>query len=461
MTGKFIRVWRQKEPSTHSSRLTQLLLANSAHQVRTPLNAIINYLEIALEGSLDGEMRDNLAQSHSASKSLVYVINDLLDLTKIEEGLALKKEEVFALAPCIHHATDPFTADAKRKGLHYDIEVHSELPKLVRGDKARVRQAIANLVANAFQNTSSGFVHVTAYLTEPGDDERVRVEIAVQDSGVGMPSEDLDCLFHDLEQVSDAESDHEGVSKQRPKRKLGLGLAVVARIVRNMDGLLRVKSELGQGSYFVLQFPFDIPDEAMLTSADTTPKPQATLPAPQPGVFPRPASDADGEITLVPRANSPSRMNRRVTDDGSQAGELQGEATPTNSASPRQVKSESRGLPDGITPITGARAPEIEVSGPMIDKADEGEASKPPLPTAAAPTLVVSEASPETSDAQARLQVLIAEDDPINVMVLKKRLSKLGHQIHHAVNGEDCATVYRQRPHTFDVILMDMQVSQL
>ena len=461
MTGKFIRVWRQKEPSSHSSRLTQLLLANSAHQVRTPLNAIINYLEIALEGSLDGEMRDNLAQSHSASKSLVYVINDLLDLTKIEEGLALNKEEVFALSPCIRHATDSFAADAKRKGLHYDVEIHSELPKLVRGDKARVRQAIANVVANAFQNTSSGFVHVTAYVAEPGDDEQVRVEIAVQDSGAGIPSEDLDCLFHDLEQISDAESEHDEVSKPRPKRKLGLGLAVVARIVRNMDGLLRVKSELGQGSYFVLQFPFDIPDESTSNGADTTAKFQATLPALQPGTFPRAASDSDGEITLVPRANSPLRMHTRVTDDGSQAGETQGKVASMDDARPGEKGFESRRSSDGVTPMNGARTLEAQVSGPMIDRVDEGEAPKPPLSIAAAPALVVSEAAPEIVDAQTRLQVLIAEDDPVNVMVLKKRLGKLGHQIHHSVNGEDCATEYRQRSHSFDVILMDMQVSRL
>lgn len=80
-SGKFIEVWRQKEAALQNSRLTRLLLANSAHEVRTPLNAIINYLEIALEGSLDQETRDNLARSHSASKSLIYVINDLLDLT--------------------------------------------------------------------------------------------------------------------------------------------------------------------------------------------------------------------------------------------------------------------------------------------------------------------------------------------------------------------------------------------
>ena len=101
-----------------------MLLANSAHEVRTPLNAIINYLEIALEGALDQETRDNLSKSHSASKSLIYVINDLLDLTNTEEGQALIKDEVFDLLATIREATDSFKGDAKRKGLAYEIVEH-------------------------------------------------------------------------------------------------------------------------------------------------------------------------------------------------------------------------------------------------------------------------------------------------------------------------------------------------
>ncbi|KAF4631150.1 hypothetical protein G7Y89_g6984 [Cudoniella acicularis] len=91
------------------------------HEVRTPLNAIINYLEIALEGSLDQETRDNLAKSHSASKSSIYVINDLLDLTKTEEGRDLIKDEIFNLPATIREATDYFRGDAKRKGLEYQV----------------------------------------------------------------------------------------------------------------------------------------------------------------------------------------------------------------------------------------------------------------------------------------------------------------------------------------------------
>ena len=184
-----------------SSQLTRLLLANSAHEVRTPLNAIINYLEIALEGALDQETRENLAKSHSASKSLIYVINDLLDLTKTEEGQDLIKDEVFDLPATVREATDSFNGDAKRKGLEYEIIEHPGLPQFVYGDQRRVRQIVANITANAMQHTSSGWVRVELWLQEAMDD-RVTIEIVVQDSGAGMSNEKLDALFRDLEQVS-------------------------------------------------------------------------------------------------------------------------------------------------------------------------------------------------------------------------------------------------------------------
>lgn len=176
--GKFIEVWRQKEAALQSSRLTKLLLANSAHEVRTPLNAIINCLEIAMEGSLDQETRENLARSHSASKSLIYVINDLLDLTRTEEGRELVKDEILDLSACIREATDPFKMDAKRRGIDYQVIEHPGLPTSVHGDFRRVRQAISNLAANAMRHTVQGSVKVEAYVSE-FQESRVTVEIAV------------------------------------------------------------------------------------------------------------------------------------------------------------------------------------------------------------------------------------------------------------------------------------------
>lgn len=462
--GKFIQAWQQKEPSTYGSRLTKLLLANSAHQVRTPLNAIINYLEVALEGPLDKETRDNLAQSHSASKSLIYVINDLLDLTKTEGGHALGRAEVFDLPACIRHAADSFLSEAKRKHLNYEVDMDSELPRNVCGYRLQVKQAVTNVIANAFQYTSEGFVQVTSYLAE-AEDGRARVEIAIQDSGVGMSPEDLDKLFHDLEQISDVEQD---VNTQEG-RKLGLGLAVVARIVRNMDGQLRVNSELGHGSCFVLQLSFDLPErsEALSKSRDIPLEHKASLTVRERDRLVRTPSSSSAEVTLVPRVHSMSLNASRETPDGSQVGESRHRAGSTD-GSKDQDGRESRD--SSGKPVAGTGVPPVSISEPMTDGVDgvfkrmadgvEGEVSPPgPTPATTQSSSVTGTDASETANGPVRLQILIAEDDPVNVMFLKKRLGKLGHKVHHSLNGEDCATEYRNRSHSFDVILMDMQVS--
>lgn len=304
--GKFIEVWRQKEAALQSSQLTRLLLANSAHEVRTPLNAIINYLEIALEGALDQETRENLAKSHSASKSLIYVINDLLDLTKTEEGKDLIKDEIFDLPAAIREATDLFNGDVKRKGIEYTVVEHPGVPQFVHGDQRRVRQAVANITANAVQHTSNGFVHVDIWLQEITNN-KVNIEIVVEDSGAGMSNQKLDTLFRDLEQVDgdplfdDVESNEKALVDG--KRTIGLGLAMVARIVRNMDGQLRLKSEVGKGSRFVIQLPFLLPDDDLQNSGNEEKAEFLNTASLSPPIA-TPPPVGTGEVTLVEKASS-------------------------------------------------------------------------------------------------------------------------------------------------------------
>jgi light-regulated signal transduction histidine kinase (bacteriophytochrome) len=327
--GKFIEVWRQKEAALQNSQLTRLLLANSAHEVRTPLNAIINYLEIAMEGSLDQETRDNLSKSHSASKSLIYVVNDLLDLTKTEEGGDLTKDKVFDIRDVLREAADMFSGDARRKNISYDVVGHPDLPTQVIGDARRVKQAISNVSANAIQNTSAGGVKVEMCVASRAAGH-VEIEICISDTGVGMDSKKLDALFRELEQVqtegegdittealTDPESALAQSSKPEEGRALGLGLTVVSRILRDMDGLLRLKSEKGKGSRFVLIIPFDLPEagqeqsaiESGLANATVeSPTPTAEVPTNQPS--PSTPSNANEEITLVGR-----RSNKRSSDN--------------------------------------------------------------------------------------------------------------------------------------------------
>ncbi|KAI5919651.1 hsp90-like protein [Camillea tinctor] len=539
--GKFIEVWRQKEAALQSSRLTRLLLANSAHEVRTPLNAIINYLEIALEGTLDQETRENLARSHSASKSLIYVINDLLDLTQTEEGLELIKDEILDLPACIQEATDPFKVDAARKGLDYEVVQHPGLPRYVHGDYRRVRQAVANMTANAMQHTSEGSVKVEAYVTEVLQ-SRVRVEITVHDTGHGMSDEKLDSLFQDLEQVSSADLEDPTASKEVEKtqdgRTLGLGLAVVARIVRNMDGQLRLKSEEGKGSRFVIQIPFELPSDDILEKAGASNATVKSSSKSNPASVTKslPPTQA-GEVLLVDRGSSaPPHIPGRVIKKSHSFDETTSVSSLRSGASNsgRSNKSDAERLIDAIqTPLSlgepdeGAVGvqrqnskrrqhrphpssaslpePDAENNRPIITSNLE-RPSMPPRSTSSPTRPLDSQAgihpvtdtktpirpvkipdeyfdlprSAQTGESSkvlfeipeggqldrnksfvphsGKLQVLVAEDDPINMKILKKRLEKAEHKVYHAVNGEDCAIVYRETSTKFDVILMDMQM---
>jgi len=542
--GKFIEVWRQKEAALQNSQLTRLLLANSAHEVRTPLNAIINYLEIALEGALDSETRENLSRSHSASKSLIYVINDLLDLTKTEEGGSLIKGELFDLPATIKEATDMFRGDAKRKNIEYEVSEQPGLPIYCIGDQRRVRQAISNITANAIQHTTQGSVKVETYLAAQPSRDRVEVEVAVSDTGAGINPKRLDQLFYDLEQVqSESPSKLEDaiipepkqLEEQSDKTALGLGLAVVARIIKNMNGQLRIRSEEGKGTRFVIQFPFDLPDAAAES-------PSGDGPSPPTSVTPRPdglsAAHVEGERTLisptlsrnasdgttsvnnvVARRSSvdslKSKTSLRSFTSGTtsstlrsqrsdvdrliqdiQAPHMVGHATGDRSPSARSLQrpvlTKRNSLEITDTPLTRSKSLDLsnekEIVPPhkrSMDSKVPGEErinssgnplkairipddadTSPPRTPGPETGVVLGEVHDQPKHIPPKqenlstehMRVLVAEDDPVNSRIVKKRLEKMGHSVYLTVNGEECASAYGETPIDFDVVLMDMQM---
>lgn len=539
------QVWRQKEAAMQNSQLTKILLANSAHEVRTPLNAIINYLEIALEGALDQETRDNIAKSHSASKSLIYVINDLLDLTKTEEGNDLIKDEVFDLPATIREASDSFKGDVQRKGLNLEILQQPGFPQYVYGDQRRIRQIITNIVANSVQHTSNGWIRVEMWLQEYADC-RATVEIVVHDSGAGMSNSKLDELFRDLEQVSDDQDlgldgsvpSDQAVIEGKDGRALGLGLAMVARIIRNADGQLRLKSEEGKGSRFVVQLPFNLPpddDKSIEDSNRPSLIKQESSTSHASLLSTSPPAVAVGEVTLVDKGSLRSQtsqtvVSKRSTEDISSLHSFKsGSSTKTNKSNKSDVdrlidaisgplsvgepeseerslqrsnskgsvtsrrsaghiqsarssvsrdrpggmvRSKSFGTPEHLrSPIEGLAGSEFvtDMKTPMkaVKMPDDlSEVADPPSHIATKvlfdlPHQVESSAQSHKQYDASRLRTLVAEDDPVNSKIIKKRLEKSGHEIYHTINGEECASAYGEKPAFFDVVLMDMQVRNL
>jgi signal transduction histidine kinase len=506
-------VWQQKETTMQSTQLMRLLLANCAHEFRTPLNAIINYLEIALDGDLSQETRESLSRSHSASKSLIYIINDLLDLTNAENGISLIKDENFDLVETIHEASRIFCEEARQKGVELHVVQYSDIPPVL-GDQRRVRQVITNLISNAVQHTSSsGTVTVESCLlpdyTETG---KLGIEVAIHDTGTGMSQNDIEALFCELEQVSNKDY----IRSRSPQRCgnaitsessgsrniLGLGLALVARIVRNMNGQLTVKSEEGQGSCFRIKMQFPLPIDE---SNEEKPNPNRASSVDK-GKG-RQSESEDGQ-------NEPPNQDEAgcEEDEAARAGKNTGSSECTDSTKHESHTSDHTVTAGSAQPDSGSKQEESSGGKSVIaDKSpdtihpdsrskppstEEGQADRPQLGSAERSTRALADeltkpvegttagspggmAEPSQSKAQTQsdvprnetastasegsskksLHILVAEDDPTNSAILRKRLEKAGHTVHMTENGKECAAAFRDNTHSFDAILMDIQVS--
>ncbi|KAK4052641.1 hypothetical protein OIO90_004269 [Microbotryomycetes sp. JL221] len=263
--GKFIAVWREQREALAQRQMSAILLANASNEVRTPLNAIVNYLEQALDSEVSNEVRDNLMRSHAASRSLIHVINDLLDLTRTEEGRELFLQDPFNLPTTINEALSVHKTEANRRGLTLEVvENPTGTPRTLLGDRGKIKTIITSVINNAVKHTKEGGILVEWGELADADvedalDKRqdsIRIGISITDTGVGMSEAKLESIFREFEQVSATSDDTE-----RSESAVGLGLALVARIIRNLGGQLRVESNLGQGSKFTFVLPFRLPSQ--------------------------------------------------------------------------------------------------------------------------------------------------------------------------------------------------------
>jgi Signal transduction histidine kinase len=439
----------------------RLLLANSAHEFRTPLNAIINYLEIVLDGSLDQATRDHISRSHSASKSLVYIINDLLDLTNAESGQRLIKDEAFDLSETLTEATDIFWEEARQKHVDLQVVQHVALP-LVLGDQRRVRQVITNLISNAIQHTSTGAVTIeSCVVPELLVPDYICVEVAIHDTGSGMSQETVETLFSDLEQVSNKGYMQNPKSYERTssghvletESVLGLGLALVARIVRTMNGQLSLKSEEGKGSCFKIRLAFPLPDE------DNSQKQNLCTTSNEPL-----QEDERKQETKQDTISSSCIASQK--EDGTpcecgQTAEFESAESIVN-VDVSLKTSESRNLSLSGQKLEQNNQPnKPTTSPPKKDPNKPSEASKylTKETLSISPTTKSPTTQPSTSPTMNwNLHVLVAEDDPTNSTIVQKRLEKFGHTVHLTSNGKECAYAYKANPTDFDAVLMDLQV---
>ncbi|MDR2386433.1 MAG: response regulator [Deltaproteobacteria bacterium] len=224
-----------------ASEAKTTFLANMSHEMRTPLNAIIGFSELIIHGHTEeDELEDSLQKIHSAGLILLGIVNDILDITKIEAGKFDLIPVDYDLASLINDTVTVNLIRITDKPIEFGLELDSKLPSRLFGDELRIKQLINNLLSNAFKYTMEGNVDLSVTGKRDGSD--FFLTVTVKDTGIGIKPEDLNKLFSEYSQLD--------TKSNRKIEGTGLGLAITRRLVDMMDGTIKVESQYGYGSTF-------------------------------------------------------------------------------------------------------------------------------------------------------------------------------------------------------------------
>jgi PAS domain S-box-containing protein len=470
---RLVQLVRELELARHraedAARVKADFLANMSHEIRTPMNAVMGMTDLALATELSAEQRGYLRTVKDAARALLELVDDILDLSKIEAGkLELDRIEM-DLRETIEDAIKVLALRAGQKGLELACRLSPDLPSVVLGDPGRIRQVVVNLVGNAIKFTERGEVVLDAEVASRDGDE-VTIRVAVRDTGIGVPKDKRDQIFAPFTQADSSTTRRFGGS--------GLGLAIATQLVEMMGGRLSVESEVGKGSTFAFTATFGLPYE------EDQPAPPPPAEADLLGLpvlvvddnatnrrillemltswkmRPAAAEGGDEALRMLRDARQASRPFQLLVTDG-QMPEMDGfmlaeavRADPALREVPMILLTSAGRQGDG------ARCRRIGIAGFLTKPVKQSDLLDAMATVLGGGVMGASREGPVRRTAARRLRILLAEDNAVNQQVASRILERRGHAVTVVGDGRAAVTALGDG-HTFDLVLMDVQMPEM